>query len=55
MPKSSAKSASRPARPSRCTGDDTTVGKLLARVLKEHQLTCIERDDGTLVVVRAKR
>lgn len=36
-------------------GDDTTVGKLLARVLKEHHLTCVTRDDGTLVVVRAKR
>lgn len=35
--------------------DDTTVGKLLARVLKEHQLTCKTRDDGTLVIVRAKR
>lgn len=35
-------------------GEDTTAGKLLARVLKEHQLTCIERD-GTLVVVRAMR
>jgi hypothetical protein len=34
--------------------DDTTVGKLLARVLKEHQLTCVERD-GVLVVVKAKR
>ena len=31
----------------------TTAGKLLARVLKEHRLTCVERD-GTLVVVRAK-
>lgn len=35
-------------------GETTTAGKLLARVLKEHQLTCVERD-GTLVVVRAKR
>jgi hypothetical protein len=35
-------------------GDDTTAGKLLARVLKEHHLTCIVRD-GSLVVVRAKR
>jgi len=35
-------------------GDDTTVGKLLAGVLKEHQLTCDERD-GVLVVVKAKR
>ena len=31
---------------------DTTVGKLLADVLKEHQLTCVERD-GTLIVVKA--
>jgi hypothetical protein len=35
-------------------GDNTTVGKLLAGVLKEHQLTCVERD-GVLVVVKAKR
>lgn len=35
-------------------GKATTAGKLLARVLKEHQLTCIQRD-GMLVVVRAKR
>lgn len=35
-------------------GDNTTVGKLLARVLKENQLTCVERD-GVLVVVKAKR
>ncbi|MGE3242071.1 MAG: hypothetical protein AB7G28_26000 [Pirellulales bacterium] len=35
-------------------GEATTAGKLLARVLKEHQLTCVERE-GTLVVVRAKR
>lgn len=34
--------------------ESTTVGKLLARVLQEHRLTCVERD-GTLVVVRAKR
>ncbi len=33
---------------------DITLGKLLARVLKEHQLTCVERD-GELVVVRVKR
>jgi hypothetical protein len=36
------------------SGESTTIGKLLARVLKEHQLTCIEQD-GKLVVVRAKR
>jgi hypothetical protein len=35
-------------------GEATTAGKLLARVLKDHQLTCVERD-GALVVVRAKR
>ena len=35
-------------------GDNTTVGKLLAGVLKEHHLTCVERD-GVLVVVKAKR
>jgi hypothetical protein len=35
-------------------GEATTAGKLLARVLKEHHLTCIQRE-GTLVVVRAKR
>jgi hypothetical protein len=34
--------------------ENTTAGQLLARVLKEHQLTCIERD-GALNVVRAKR
>jgi hypothetical protein len=34
-------------------GGDVTLGKLLARVLKEHQLTCVERD-GALVVVKAK-
>lgn len=34
-------------------GENTTAGKLLAGVLKEHRLTCIERD-GALVVVRAK-
>ena len=31
-------------------GDHTTAGKLLAGVLKDHQLTCVERD-GVLVVV----
>jgi hypothetical protein len=35
-------------------GGDITLGDLLARVLKEHQLTCVERD-GELVVVRAKQ
>lgn len=35
-------------------GENTTAGKLLAGVLKEHQLTCVERD-GTLVIVRAAR
>ncbi len=35
-------------------GESTTVGKLFAGVLKEHQLTCVERD-GVLVVVKAKR
>lgn len=35
-------------------GDSTTVGKLLAHVLKEHQLTCAERE-GTLVVIRRNR
>lgn len=35
-------------------GENTTAGKLLARVLKKQQLTCVERD-GKLVVVRAKR
>ncbi len=35
-------------------GDHTTVGKLLAGVLKDHQLTCTERE-GVLVVVKAKR
>ena len=35
-------------------GDHTTVGKLLADVLKEHRLTCVERD-GVLVVVKSKR
>jgi hypothetical protein len=35
-------------------GDNTTVGKLLAGMLKEYQLTCVERD-GVLVVVKAKR
>jgi hypothetical protein len=35
-------------------GENTTAGKLLAGVLKEHRLTCIERD-GALVVVKAKR
>ena len=35
-------------------GDNTTVGKLLARVLKEHHLTCVERD-GVLVVVKARQ
>ena len=34
--------------------ENTTLGKLLARVLKEHQLTCVVQDGG-LVVVRAKR
>lgn len=34
--------------------ENTTVGKLLERVLKEHQLAC-EVQDGALVVVRAKR
>jgi hypothetical protein len=34
--------------------ENTTVGKLLARVLKEHQLTCVVRD-GALVVVRSKQ
>lgn len=35
-------------------GKNTTAGKLLAGILKEHRLTCIERD-GALVVVKAKR
>ena len=35
-------------------GENTTAGILLARVLKEHRLTCVERD-GALVVVKAKR
>jgi hypothetical protein len=35
-------------------GDHTTAGKLLASVLKEHRLTCVERD-GVLVVVKSKR
>lgn len=35
-------------------GGDITLGDLLARVLKKHQLTCVERD-GELVVVRAKQ
>jgi hypothetical protein len=35
-------------------GDHTTVGQLLADVLKEHRLTCVERE-GVLVVVKAKR
>lgn len=35
-------------------GENTTAGKLLARVLNEHRLTYVERD-GALVVVKAKR
>jgi len=35
-------------------GENTTIGKLLAGVLMQHQLTCVERD-GVLVVVPAKR
>lgn len=35
-------------------GGDVTLGNLLARVLKEHQLTYVERE-GVLVVVKAKR
>jgi hypothetical protein len=35
-------------------GENTTLGQLLARVLGERQLQCVEQD-GALVVVPAKR